>query len=209
MNRIILAFLLVSFAPLSANSQQLFKYFFRASCAEKCWFICHPFSAGNAIRASRQAVVLTDSIISNKLLDSIPAGGQVDAFRHGIWMALMVQTMPEKRALKLGIAHERSNYKWFKKGMLEDGEIICEAFCRMDSLNNRTGASIGSRNKGADVSCLVQKTVAEIQRGMFVVLWMSDKKEFYDCSGKRIDLELYKGQWEIPICLVQSDHSKN
>jgi len=199
------AIMLILCIPMEHQSQSLASYFIKASCKEKSWFVFHPLSANKAIKASRMSIHLTDSIIANGILDTLCAGGKADAFRHGIWMALMVQKIPAKHALKLGEAHEKTNYKGFKKGWYEDGVLVCEAFCKMDLQNNKTGVEIGNQLIGSLKTDIASAIIKAITEGRFKILAMTDNEHYFTCNGELIDLNKYKSKWEVPICIVSSD----
>ena len=82
---------------------------------EKCWALRHPFVYKKAYRCSREAVRLTDSVKKTNQLDGDADGGQLDAFRHSCWMAITCRQIGYRRALGLGRAHEKGNYKSFLK----------------------------------------------------------------------------------------------
>ncbi|MDF1673085.1 MAG: hypothetical protein P1U41_06245, partial [Vicingaceae bacterium] len=119
-----LLFLLVVFCSNGlVFSQSKFKSFKKLSCPEKWWVIWHPFVAKKAFNVSQLARQKTDSIKQNKILKGNGSGGQVDAFRHTFWMAKLTNEIGWRRAEKLGKAHEKGNYKDYKKRRLEDGVV--------------------------------------------------------------------------------------
>src|SRR5690242_2677899 len=113
------------------------------SAPEKWWVIWHPFVAKKAYRISLEARTVADSLRTSPVLDGDANGGQVDAFRHSYWMARLSQSMCWKKARSLGKAHEKGNYKSFKKGKMEEGTLPDSASGAMDLYNNKVGIEIG------------------------------------------------------------------
>lgn len=97
---------------LTAYSQQRS---YKASTHEKLWAITHPFVYSKARKITIEALKGTEMVKKDSSLDGDDAGGQVDAFRHAYWMALLSQKICWKKALSLGRAHENGNYKSFKR----------------------------------------------------------------------------------------------
>ena len=89
----------------------------KISCPEKRWAVFHPFIAKKSYNLTKETLQVTDSVKNSKILDGDINGGQVDAFKHAYWMALLSQNIKYKKALKLGKAHEKGNYKSFKKSL--------------------------------------------------------------------------------------------
>jgi hypothetical protein len=54
-------------------------------------------------------------------------------------MALLTQNIGAKKALKLGIAHEKANFEFFLKKKNEYGELPDSMGSVMDVLNNQMG----------------------------------------------------------------------
>src|ERR1044071_8372372 len=96
---------------LVASAQQVVAGSFRhLSRPEKVWSVFHPFKARKAYHCAVRARFVTDSLEQAGVM-SDKNGGQLDAFRHGYWMALMIETgIPEHAVRKIGENHERGNY---------------------------------------------------------------------------------------------------
>lgn len=102
------------------------------------WSIGHPFHINKAADISILSIKITDSLEKAGVLTN-PSGGQLDAFRHGVWMAMLTQEIGAKNAYKLGIANEKANYINFKKNK----PYSSYHNSLMDSLNNLKGIEIG------------------------------------------------------------------
>src|SRR4051812_30874644 len=71
--------------------------FHQLSRAEKNWVFMHPFIAKKAFHCAERARFVTDSMRSNGILKD-GNGGQLDAFRHAYWMALLTQKISSRKA---------------------------------------------------------------------------------------------------------------
>ncbi|MBK7181849.1 MAG: hypothetical protein IPH89_02375 [Bacteroidetes bacterium] len=89
---------------LSIFSQSKFS---KLSRPEKIWVLAHPFVAKKAMLASRQALVVTDSIAKLGIIGNDNNGGKLDAFKHAYWMVYLSFKIGSRRALKLGKAYEK------------------------------------------------------------------------------------------------------
>ena len=179
------------------------------SCPEKWWVIFHPFIAKKSFRLTQQARSISKEMAKDPLLDGDENGGQVDAFRHAYWMALLSQNICWKKARSLGKAHEKGNYKDFKKRHLEEGTLPDSASGAMDLYNNAQGIEIGKTNNKIPQQELIELVREAVASGKMKII-LKDKSGFaLDCNGIRIDTLQYRHQWNIPKCLVGSDHRNN
>jgi len=197
-------FLIASFivSCLTAFSQNsAIHNFKKLSCPEKLWVIGHPFVAKKALKVSQITRIKTDSIRSNKYLKGAGNGDQVDAFRHTFWMASLKQIIGERRARRLGIAHEKGNKRDFKKGNIEDGTLPDSISSEMDLFNNEIGLEI-VMGSSANVTNLV---VEAVKNGTCKVVKTDDEGSFLDCEGNIIPKETLKGKWKNNKCLVWSN----
>src|ERR1700751_2546470 len=92
-------FFLIIFLLLAAGlkSQSVIKSFRSLSYPEKLWVIEHPFVAKKAFHCTQRARLVTDSLEKTGILKD-GNGGQLDAFRHAYWMALLVQKISPHKA---------------------------------------------------------------------------------------------------------------
>lgn len=173
------------------------------SCPEKWWVIWHPFKAKRAKKVSLYARQISDSIKVNKLLLGNGNGGQVDAFRHAFWMASLTQQIGWRSAQKLGKAHEKGNYRQFKKGRLEDGSLPDRIASKMDLYNNFMGMIIGLSREESE---LINTIILLTKEGHFKIIKRNQNGDFLDENGEVVPLEELKGEWENRKCLVSSDY---
>ncbi|MEW6468918.1 MAG: hypothetical protein AB1458_08340 [Bacteroidota bacterium] len=171
--------------------------------------IFHPFIAKKALRYTQQALHVCDSLKKDSLLDGDENGGQLDAFRHCYWMALLGQHIRPAKAYKLGLAHEKGNREQFEKGQLEEGALPDSMSSVMDVVNNQLGIQLALANRGskaplsnADLILFIQH---KILKGEMRILLKDEQGRFLTCEGEPIDLSVYKGKWNVPKCLVKSN----
>ena len=173
---------------------------------EKCWTFFHPFKAKVAYRCAERSRFVTDSLEkTGDLTDK--NGGQLDAFRHAYWMALMIEAgLPEKTVRTIGEKHEKGNYVEFKKGKLEDNSRADSMACVMDMRNNEVGIAIGKEFTSGDKSIsLIRSLIIQVWSGKLFIFLKNPSGDYFDCNDNVIDLKKYEGVWSIPKCLVSSD----
>ena len=201
-------FIILFFISNTLVSQTYWQQFKKLSTPKVTWVIFHPFKAKKALQLSKVANKVTDSIRKTSLLDGDPSGGQVDAFRHAFWMAILKQEIGNSAAKSLGKAHEKENYKTYKKRKLEDGVIPDKISSEMDLFNNNIGLSL--IKKGAKISrkSIVYKVINAIHQGKLKVLKKNKKGRFLTCTNTIISKESLYGKWENNKCLVDSNYQK-
>ena len=160
------------------------------------WALSHPFKVSRALSISKTALQITDSIETDSSLKD-RSGGQLDAFKHGLWMALLTQEIGRKAALKLGNAHEKANYLNYKRGR----PYSSHKHSVMDSLNNLTGANFGNEFKNRKE--LISKIIDGIKSGNFYILKKNSKGQYVDCHGNIVIVDPFL--WERNECLIRSD----
>ncbi len=188
--------------------QNFIKKFTKLSTPEKKWVLIHPFSAKKALKATNIALKITLKVKKDTILDKDANGGQVDAFRHAYWMALVTQKIGKKKALKLGVAHEKGNYLQFKKNKKEDGSVPDAKACEMDLFNNSVGCNIGVENANADTNLLQSIIINEIKKGNLIILSKNKQGKYLDSLGCVIPDSLLKAKWITPKHLVKSNTYK-
>jgi hypothetical protein len=204
-------FYLILFCLLLMPARELYaqenygKAFHNLSRPEKWWVIFHPFVAKKAFRLTQEARNASKEMAKTQLLDGDENGGQVDAFRHAYWMALLSQQICWKKAYKLGVAHEKGNYLDFKKHRLEEGALPDSASGAMDLFNNKIGIEIGRADEHLSSAGLQKAVCDSILSGKMKVIFKNQNGEPMDCDSKRIDPEKYKRQWNIPKCIMNSN----
>ena len=195
-------FLIIS---LNSFAQSNVKSFFELSSPERWWVVFHPFKAKNAFIVSKDAIHITDSIAKTKILGNDKNGGQIDAFKHSFWMARLTQKIKYRPAIKLGEAHEKGNYKTFKKNQLEDGYVPDKISSEMDLHNNKIGAQIAIDSNELKREEIINVIIEEIQKGEMKILKKDSLGNFLTCEGIIIPIDSLKGKWENKKCLVSSN----
>ncbi|MBP7497959.1 MAG: hypothetical protein KA792_09880 [Bacteroidales bacterium] len=215
MNEKNLFFLLVIicllFLSFSAKAQKLkiFKSYARLSRPEKCWVIKHPFIAKRVLKLSLYARQQTDSLKHIKYLDADDNGGQLDAFRHSYWMALLAQKISCRKALALGKAHEKGNYLDFKHKRLEDGTLPDKISSEMDLCNNKEGVCIGRFYGIADKFKLRDIVIDSLKAGKMKIIKKNISGGFLDKDNNIIPLDSLTMRWINAKCLVNSDYLRH
>ncbi|MCB0380309.1 MAG: hypothetical protein KDD24_03570 [Flavobacteriales bacterium] len=195
-------FLMLFFVNLKGQ-ESAFKQFKKLSCAEKSWVVFHPFVAKKALQISMEARKSTAEVKQQKLLKGEGNGDQVDAFRHAYWMALLTFEIGERRARKLGKAHEKGNYQQFKKGKTEDGVLPDKISSEMDLFNNELGIEIA---KTITTEKLIELIINKVKSGYAKIIKQDQEHHFLDAEGNIISTEELQGKWENKKVLVNSDY---
>jgi len=201
-----LLFFLFLTVSLESYSQSKTKQFFKLSTPEKCWVIFHPFKAKRAFYIMQEALKTTDSISKIDLIGKDLNGGQLDAFKHSYWMARSSQTIGERASRKLGKAHEKGNYRSFKKGKNEDGFLPDQPSSEMDLYNNEVGLKIAKKYPNHSKFEIILTVTDEVQAGSMKILKKDCTDDFLTCSGEIIPKESLKGSWENKKCLIDSNN---
>jgi len=168
--------------------------------------ISHPFIAKKARDISIEARDVSEALLKDTVLDGDKCGGQVDAFRHAFWMALLVREIKQKKAYRLGLSHEKGNKKMFKKNRTEEGDIPDAKSCKMDLLNNDIGIRIGIESSDESEEKLVEIIKKAVLNGELWIISKDSAGNFLDCKGNVLKKEDYSGRWENEKCLVRSDN---
>lgn len=182
--------------------------FYHLSGPEKRWVFFHLFIAKKAYRLTQEAREVSKEMTTGNILDSDENGGQVDAFRHAYWMALLSQHMCWRKARRLGKAHEKGNYKAFRKGQLEEGALTDSISSVMDLYNNERGIEIGRTNKKWPKGELIKAIQDSVTSGKMTIIRKGKNGESIDCDGNKINTKEYQNQWNVPKCLVESDFGR-
>ncbi len=198
--------LIFIFLLLSSCSPKLRQSFSKVSSPEKTWVFFHPFKAKRAFFISLEAERVKDSIKNSEIIGNDNNGGQLDAFKHGFWMARLSQNIGKRAAFSLGKAHEKGNYKTYKKRKLEDGFLPDKQSSEMDLFNNRIGINIGKNSKNTSKKELIQQLLDSLHDGRLRILSKDSLGNFLDCQDKMIPLDSLKGKWDTKKCLVKSDN---
>lgn len=187
------------------HAQSVVSQFFKLSCAEKTWTVTHLFKAKKAFRITTEARQQTQLIRQKNQLDSFPHGGTLDAFRHTYWMASLTQHIGARAARSLGKAHEKGNYRAFRKGKTEDGVFQDATAVEMDLYNNEQGIAIGKANLNLAKDTLQNLVILAIKTGQLKTLKRSATGELTNCEGDIVPIRSRsKTDWKLPYCLIPS-----
>lgn len=186
----------------SSAQDSNFQKFKKLSGPEKCWVIWHPFVAKKAYRITKIARQATSEIKKDSILLGTGNGGQIDAFRHAYWMAVLTSEIGWRRSKKLGKAHEKGNYKDYKKRRNEDGVVPDKISSEMDLHNNLIGIEIGKTRGVVD---LKKEVVDAVKSGQCKIIKTDSFGNYLNCNGDIIPTEILKGKWGNDKCLVNSN----
>lgn len=198
-----LLFLIFLFLSFNTFSQTLWSKYWQLSCAEKNWVLFHPLIAKKVFSLSQEAIKATQSLINDTTLDSDQNGGQLDAFRHAFWMALITKKYGAKKALSLGKAHEKGNYQFFKKNKLEEGSLPDFESSQMDYLNNDVGIELGKTYNFTNNDELKFIIIDMIKEGKLYILRKDRTGNFIYCDSTFNQSAMKK--WITGKCIVKSN----
>lgn len=192
--------------PEFLSAQNNLRHSFRSlSAPEKRWVIFHPFIAKKSWHLTQQARAETKLVTNDSRLDGDSNGGQVDAFRHGYWMALLSREICWRKARSLGKAHEKGNFRSFKKHTLEDSALPDSMASVMDAFNNAFGIEQSRTQKALPDSALKEAIIQAILNGKLRILWKNTDGRFLDCKGDVVPDPVILFSWSQVRCLVPSD----
>jgi len=194
-NYLIIFLILVLSAQVSSAKPRTSRY-------EFWWALGHPFAALKVKKIYSKASKLYDENSLKVKLDAYPSGGKLDAFRHVFYFAAFAQKIKPNKVLKLGKAHEKTNYLDFKRGILEDKFAADSLSCVMDLLNNEVGVKLGRENKNKSLEELKLKVIDLVNNGDVYHILRDREGRFIDCNNNVIDMSIYKGKWYIPKCIA-------
>ena len=194
---ILLLILFCGFQSIVAQSS-----FRKLSRPEKCWVIFHPSKAKKAKKVTKEVQVVVDSIKKSGVIGTDNNGGNLDAFKHAYWMACLTLEIGSKQSLKLGRAHEKGNYLQYKKRLLEDAFLPDSISSVMDLRNNVFGVSVFGNCKNVSRITVQKKIMDGLANGKLTVIKKDEEGNFLTCDGAVINMQIWKGKWGIPKCLI-------
>ncbi len=183
-----------------------FKSLLELNRYEIFWIITHLFRAYPVWKLSTQVRNIANQHITDPDLDGDYAGGQVDALRHILWMALITQKYGERFARKLGVVHEKSNKLDFKKKKLEEYQLPDATSMMMDLLNNEIGIELGRGLPDINITQLTEMVKQLVLEGRAWVIKKDNEGNFLDIEGNVIPKNLWLGKWNTPKVLVASNY---
>lgn len=198
----VLILILLLSSQLSAQSN--WKKFWNQSAPHKKWILFHLCKAKKASEISFEATRVSDSIAKTDLLDKDIAGGQVDAFRHAYWMARLRQEIGKRAAVSLGKAHEKDNYRTFKKNQTENGILPDKASKEMDLFNNKVGLRYSEKGILTSKTELTHKIINAVLMGDLKIIKKDTVGNFLTCDGVLIPSEELLHSWQNRKCLIPS-----
>lgn len=188
------------------GQQTACKNFKKLSCSEKRWVVFHPFVAKKALQLSLEARTVTAEVKQHQILKGTGNGDQLDAFRHTYWMARLAQEIHWRKAKRLGKAHEKGNYRQFKKGKFEDDVLPDKISSEMDLFNNEVALRKAQSDKKNQVkqTDLRNEVIKWVKEGRCKVIKTDANGNFLDEQNNIISAEELKGKWENRKVLVNS-----
>jgi len=193
------------FSSLNFLAQSNFNQFKKLSGPEKRWVYSHPFQAKKAFTITKIVLSDVDSLKRSGVIGTDLNGGKLDAFKHAYWMASLTLAIGSKKALKLGIAHEKGNYRQFKKSKLEDAILPDSVSSAMDLHNNKKGAAIVEKDQDIYTKAVQKRIMDLLNEGKLLTIKKDKQGNYLYCEGTFIDMNDWKGKWGIPKCLVPSN----
>jgi hypothetical protein len=204
---IIFIFLFMFGISKSGAQSGIFKKFISLRSPEKIWILKHPFIARKAYKITQEVQRISNEMIKDTTLDGDYSGGQVDAFRHALWMSSLTIKIGSKKAHSLGVAHEKSNRIDYEKRKLEELHVPDSISSAMDLKNNDIGIKIGMENTSCTQPELIEIVKKAVIMGKLVVIKKDKNRNFLDWEGNKIDDTKWQGKWYNPKILVPSDQS--
>ena len=198
MHQLYLIILLSSSLLLQAQSP-------KPGFSEYKWSFFHPIAAMRVRKITETCNKMANSRTVKLALDSFSNGGKIDAFRHIYYMASYSQVVKGYKIKKLGIEHEKSNYRQFRNLETENDELPDSLSSVMDLRNNELGIKLGLANRNLNPNELQSLVIEEIKKGNALIMLRKKNGNYLNCKGEVIDLKQYKQRWSIPKCLVRSD----
>lgn len=180
------------------------------SKAEQHWVLRHPIAAFRTHKLAEKAQAAAQEIKSDPDMDNDLNGGMADAFKHTLWMALTAQKIGHDKAVSLGIAHEEGNRMEFENNPNRDNGLIQDKIMsEMDLFNNEIGATLGAENSKVSFDVLEFLVKDAVIKGRCRKIKKKDNSQYLDIEGNVIDINKYKGVWEIPKVLIPSNKPQN
>jgi len=197
--------LIIIFSSLNLFSQSTFRQFKKLSLPEKYWAITHPLKAKKAFRTTKAVLSDVDSIKKIGIIGADLNGGTLDAFKHSYWMACLTIEIGHKKAIKLGCAHEKGNKLEFVQRQLEDAVLPDSVSSAMDLHNNGVGADAVKKCETISKKILQERIINLLKEGKLLTIKKDKAGNYLFCDGTFIDMNEWKGKWNIPKCLIPSN----
>lgn len=176
------------------------------SLPELKWAIFHPIAAIKIkkIKCSCDKYYLDSSLVNQ--LDRFENGGKLDAFRHIYYMSAFSKSIKTSKLRKLGLAHEKGNYRQFLKGNLEHGELPDSIGSLMDLKNNEIAFKLTNRTKNLNLKELKDEIIKLIQNNGVYYILRDNQGNYLNCSNNVIYI---RRTWQNEKCLIAPVNSQN
>ena len=147
-----------------------------------------------------------NEVKNQNTLDKFENGGKLDAFRHVFAMAYFSKFVSVKKLRKLGMAHEKGNYRQFLKQQNDEGGELPDSLSSvMDLKNNELGFSLATEVKEMSSEKIKQKVLEEINLGKAFIIKRDPGGSYLSCDDRMITREEMNKRWNIPKCLIASN----
>ena len=209
--RMILLLLWVITISLQTTAQNNDVHYGDLSGKEKRWAMLHPRAAKKVKKIIPDVRTDVRLKISEGKIDSLIHGGQADAYRHALWMALTAKHIGDKKARKVGQMHEEGNKTNFYKSIKEDDALQDSISCQMDLLNNDLGIAYGIGYKDKSDEEIKELVLTGVLAAEFFMLFRNKQNEFLDCEGNIVDNKnrITDKRWYLPYCLVPTNNTSD
>lgn len=207
--RLTILLILATAFSLKTTAQSNDVHYSDLSGKEKRWAIFHPRAAKKVKKIIPEVRTEVRLRISEGKIDSLIHGGQADAYRHALWMALTAKHIGDKKARKVGQMHEEGNKTYFYKSIKEDDSLQDSISCQMDLLNNDLGIAYGIGYKDKSDEEINELILNGILAGEFFMLFRNKQNEFLDCEGNIVvnKNRIADKRWYLPYCLVPTNNT--
>lgn len=146
---------------------------------EMIWAVTHPFCALKVQKIYHQNLRFYDKEYLKKRGVTDSCDGKTDAFRHIFFMALFTQKCGARKIFKLGVAHERKNYRCYLKKNCSESCPSDTLSIMMDLQNNHIGILLGKSFKTVSAEMMRSIVIDWILKGK--VSWVMNSQ-----AGERI-----------------------
>lgn len=184
----------------------IFKRFIKLTWPERLFVLRYVCKIEQIEYLSNKALEVASKMANDPDLDGDSNGGQVDAFRHAFWMAIITKAFSSKIANNLGVTHEKANRIMYLRGKLEDGALADRMACEMDLKNNEIGIRIASKNPNISENELIDLIKDMITNGQLWIIKKNKDGKYLDWYNNILVFYEYSGKWYNKRCLVPSDY---
>ena len=153
------------------------------SLPELKWAIFHPIAALKVKKIKIQCDKFYQDSSLKIQLDKYENGGKLDAFRHIFYMSAFSKSIKIKKLRKLGVAHEKANYRQFLKGKKENNELPDSLGSVMDLNNNEIAFKLINQTRNLSLSDLKNEIVRLIQKNGAYYILRDSNGNYLNCSN--------------------------